>query len=239
MIHDSHLAIGHTRWATHGGVTEKNAHPHLDCSQTIAVVHNGIIENFGELKTELQKKGHLFLSETDTEVIPHLIEAYLKKEGFATSVRDAFNRLKGMNAIVVAYAPSAEIIAAKTGSPLVVGVGDNELFIASDTAGIVKHTKNVIFLDDNQMVILGKGLKVLTLPEGKEIKPDMQKLTWSFENTVKGEFPHFLLKEIYEQPKVIENIALNYDSQITNLAKLIDQAFGTFMLGCGTHRMQD
>src|SRR5581483_961306 len=123
----SSLGIGHTRWATHGGVTVANAHPHLDCTKTIAVIHNGIVENYQEIKEDLLQKGHTFLSETDTEVIPHLIEEYLKKEGFASAVRDAFNRLQGLNAIVVAYSPSSEIVAAKTGSPLVVGVGENEL----------------------------------------------------------------------------------------------------------------
>lgn len=231
---NSFLGIGHTRWATHGGVTEENAHPHLDCTKTIAVVHNGIIENFQELKKDLVHKGHIFHSETDTEIIPHLIEENIKTKGFASSVRDTFNSLQGMNAIVVAFAPSAEIIAAKTGSPLVAGIGEDELLIASDAAGIVKHTKNVIFLEDKQMVILGKGLKLFTLPEGKEIKPHIQKLTWKFEDTVKGEYPHFLIKEIYEQPRVLRNVALSYQEDTKILAKLIQDAYGTFMLGCGT-----
>jgi len=164
----SSLGIGHTRWATHGGVTEKNAHPHLDCTKTIAVVHNGIVENFQELKTDLISKGHRFISETDTEVIPHLIEENLKREGFSSSVRDAFNVLKGLNAVVVANAVSMEIIAAKTGSPLIAGIGNGELFIASDASAIVKHTKDVIFLKDNEMVIMGKDIQLISLPEGKK-----------------------------------------------------------------------
>ncbi len=230
----STIGIGHTRWATHGGVTVANAHPHLDCIKTVAVIHNGIIENFEELKTDLIKKGHVFLSETDTEVVPHLIEQYLKKEGFASAVRDAFNQLKGLNAIVVAYAPSQEIVAAKTGSPLVIGIGKNEFFVASDAVGILRHTNKVIFLEDNQMVILGKGLKLISLPKGQEIKPKTQALTWKFEEAQKGKFEHFLLKEIHEQPHVIENIALNYSNEAKNLSSLIDKAFGTFLLGCGT-----
>jgi glutamine---fructose-6-phosphate transaminase (isomerizing) len=230
----STLGIGHTRWATHGGVTEKNAHPHMDCTKTIAVVHNGIVENFQELKLELIKKGHKFISETDTEVIPHLIEENLKHEGFSSSVRDAFDVLKGLNAVVVANAVSKEIVAAKTGSPLIAGVGDGELFVASDASAIVKHTKKVIFLEDNQMVILGGGLKLISLPDGKEIKPKIHTLDWEFEETVKGKYKHFLIKEINEQPRVIENIALNYTEEISHLAKLIKEAFGTFMLGCGT-----
>ncbi|MBA3724746.1 MAG: isomerizing glutamine--fructose-6-phosphate transaminase, partial [Candidatus Levybacteria bacterium] len=230
----SSLAIGHTRWATHGGVTIENAHPHLDCNQHIAVVHNGIIENFQELKESLARKGHTFTSETDSEVIAHLIEDNLKDTGFATATRNAFNMLSGMNAIVVAYSPSKEIVAAKTGSPLVVGIGKDEYFIASDASGIAPHTKKVVFLADNQMAILGKSFKLIQLPDGQEIKPEITKLTWEFENAVKGDFPHFLLKEIYEQPKVIDNIALTYKEPTQQLAKLIKNAYGTFMVGCGT-----
>lgn len=230
----SSLAIGHTRWATHGGVTVANAHPHLDCTKSIAVVHNGIVENFQGLKEDLIRKGHKFVSETDTEVIPHLIEENLKHEGFSSSVRDAFNILNGLNAVVVANAVSKEIVAAKTGSPLVVGIGNGELFVASDASAIVKHTKKVIFLEDNQMVILGEKLKLISLPDGLEIKPNVHTLDWKFQVSEKGKYKHFLLKEINEQPRVIENIALNYTTEINHLAKLIKDAFGTFLLGCGT-----
>ncbi len=231
----SSLALGHTRWATHGGVTINNAHPHLDCDKHIAVVHNGIIENFQELKKELVKKGHTFHSETDTEIIPHLIEEEMKhQKGFATAVRYTFNKLHGMNAIVVAYAPSREIVAAKNGSPLAIGIGKDEFFIASDAAGISQYTKNVIFLADNHMIILGDTIKLLKLPDGKETTPDITKLTWHFENADIGNYPHFLLKEINEQPKVIETIARTYTKQTKQLSQLIDKAFGTFMLGCGT-----
>lgn len=236
----SSLSIGHTRWATHGGATIENAHPHVDCKKELSVVHNGIIENFQELKDQLLKQGHTFKSETDTEVIPHLIEEHLKTKGFATAVRDTFNKLRGMNAIVVAYAPSKEIVAAKTGSPMCIGIGKDEYFIASDAAGIVKHTKKLIFLEDKHMVIAGsaaKGksyLKLLSLPDGKEITPEIHTLNWKFEDAEKGKYEHFLLKEINEQPRVITNIALNYQTETKQLAKLIHDAYGTFMLGCGT-----
>lgn len=230
----SSLGIGHTRWATHGGVTNSNAHPHLDCSKQIAVIHNGIIENFEAIKKALIKKGHIFISETDTEIVPHLIEENLKSMGFATAVKKAFLTLTGMNAIVVAYTPSKEIVAAKTGSPLVIGLGDDEFFVASDAAGIVRHTKKVIFLADNQMVILGDKLKLLQLPFGKEITPEITKLDWNFENSQKGKYKHFFLKEVHEEPKVIENIALTYGEQTKKLAEQIEKAFGTFLLGCGT-----
>ena len=206
----------------------------MDCTKTIAVVHNGIVENFQELKEELIEKGHKFISETDTEVIPHLVEENLKHEGFSSSVRDAFNLLKGLNAVVIANAVSKEIVAAKTGSPLICGIGDGELLVASDASAIVKHTKKVIFLEDNQMVILGEKLKLISLPDGKEIKSNIHTLDWEFEDAKKGKFKHFLLKEISEQPRVIENIVLNYAEEINHLAKLIKEAFGTFMLGCGT-----
>lgn len=230
----STLGIGHTRWATHGGVTVANAHPHLDCTQTIAVVHNGIVENFEELKKELIKKDHVFASETDTEVIPHLIEENLKKQGFASSVRDAFNRLKGMNAVVVANAASSEIIAAKTGSPLIAGISEDGFFIASDATGIIKHTKKVLFLKDKEMVILGKKLQLLSLPKGKKLTPKIEVVNWQAEDASKGEYRHFMLKEIYEQPKVIRNIANNYDDSINRLIQIIKGAKGTFFIGAGT-----
>ncbi len=230
----SSLGIGHTRWATHGGVTEKNAHPHLDCTKTIAVVHNGIVENFEGLKKNLIKKGHKFISETDTEVIPHLIEENLKKVGFSSAVRDSFNALQGLNAIVVAYAPSKEIVACKNGSPVVIGVGNDGLYIASDAAGIVKHTRQALFLEDNQMAILGKTLTLIGLPKGEKLTPAFHQLDWKFEETEKGTYKHFLIKEIHEEPKVIESIAINYAQQAKKLALMIDNAFGTFMLGCGS-----
>ncbi|MBI2598895.1 glutamine--fructose-6-phosphate transaminase (isomerizing), partial [Candidatus Curtissbacteria bacterium] len=231
---NSHIALGHTRWATHGGVTRANAHPHLDCSGQIAVVHNGIVENFQDLKDELSGKGHKFISETDTEVIPHLIEEFLKKEGFASAVRDTFNKLKGLNAIVVMSSQSSEIIAAKNGSPLVAGIGKEEFFIASDAVGIVKHTKKVVFIEDNQMAILGNGLKLIALPKGQVIKPAFHNIDWKFEETEKGQFKHFFLKEIYEQPKVLENIAINSGGTIQKIADLIKKAFGTFFVACGS-----
>jgi glucosamine--fructose-6-phosphate aminotransferase (isomerizing) len=177
---DTSMGIGHTRWATHGGVTEANSHPHLDCTQQIAVVHNGIIENYETLKKELMKKGHTFLSGTDTEVIPHLIEENLKKHSFPDAVRISFNSLHGLSAIVVLDTKSNTLIAAKNGSPLVIGVGKNEFFVASDATGIIPHTKKVIFLEDNQMIILGREITLLKLPTGDKIQPKIEVLDWEF-----------------------------------------------------------
>ena len=230
----SQLAIGHTRWATHGGVTVAYAHPHLDCKNEIAVIHNGIIENFSSIKENLSKKSHIFKSETDTEIVSHLIEEFSKTEGFSFAVRDAFNSLKGLNAIVVVCRYSREIVAAKTGSPLVVGIGNNELFIASDVSGIVKHTRKMLFLKDNEMVILGDDVELISLPNGNKIHPRFETVDWKIEDVDKGEYPHFMIKEIYEQPTVIRNITQNYEDQILSLARIIKKAHGTFFIGAGT-----
>ncbi|HSA84376.1 MAG TPA: glutamine--fructose-6-phosphate transaminase (isomerizing), partial [Patescibacteria group bacterium] len=253
----STIGIGHTRWATHGGVTVANAHPHLDCTGTIALIHNGIVENFQELKKELLAKGHQFKSETDTEIIVHLLEENLKAAvTFTQAMQQTFNALSGLNAVVALNSRTNEIIAAKNGSPLLVGIGDTpgEYFLASDATGIIKHTKKVIFLEDNQLVSLrgavatkqsqddgrdrhapsSLAMTLYSLPDGKEITPHITTLDWDFTEAEKGTFPHFLLKEIHEQPKVIEHIALTYQTQTKQLAELIKKAYGTFMLGCGT-----
>lgn len=231
----SSMGIGHTRWATHGGVTDKNAHPHFDCTKEIAVLHNGIIENYLEIKEDLQKKGHSFISETDTEVFAHLVEENLKKEGFASSVRDAFNNIRGLNAIVVAYAPSKEIIAAKTGSPLVVGRDKDEIYLASDTAGIIRHTRNILFLKDNEMVIIGdNAIQLVSLHDGKKLTAQFEQVDWKVEDVTMGKYPHFMLKEIYEQSKVIRAVVENHAEQVADLAKLVTSAKGTFFIGAGT-----
>ncbi len=230
----STIGIGHTRWATHGGVTLANAHPHMDCKNELAVMHNGIIENFQELKNELIAAGHIFKSETDTEVMAHLVEENLRTQEFSEAFRNAFNSLKGLNAIIALYGPSEEIIAAKNGSPLLVGIGKDEFFIASDASGIIKYTKNVVFLEDNQMVALGKNLKLFSLPDGQEISPTINHLDWDFEETEKGNYPHFLIKEIHEEPGVLENNLMYYSEHAKSLANLIKQSYGAFMLGCGT-----
>ena len=228
----SSLALGHTRWATHGGVTRVNAHPHVDCSGTIAVVHNGIIENWQELKKNLRKK-HRFVSETDTEVVVHMIEEDVKEIPLRIAVRKVFNKLSGLNAVVVLA--NGELIAAKNGSPLVVGIGKNEYFIASDAAAILPHTKKVIFLRDYQMVSVNTyGVKVFDLATGGEIKPKIEILDWKLQEAELGKFTHFMLKEIYEQPKVLRNIAENSTDEITGLCKLIKKAHGTFFIGAGT-----
>ncbi len=231
----SNLAIGHTRWATHGGVTVANAHPHPDCKKEIAVVHNGIVENYVELKNALIKKGHKFISETDTEVISHLIEENLKgSDGFATSVRKTFNQLRGLNAIVVAYAPSSEIVAVKNGSPLVVGLGEDEFYLASDISSFIEKTRKVIFLKDNEMVILGRDIELISVSSGKKLKILPETVTWKFELSSKGKFHYVMIKEIYEHPIIIRNIAKNYEYEVKSMAVIVKKARGTFFIGAGT-----
>lgn len=232
---ESTVGIGHTRWATHGGVTQVNAHPHLDCTGSLAILHNGIIENYLEIKEELFAKGHTFKSETDTEVVPHLVEDYVKQNmDFATAFRKAFNRLTGLNAIVATYAPSREIVAAKTGSPLVVGVGEGELFLASDAAGIIKHTRKLLFMKDGEMVMLGDQLQLISLETGETLTPHIEEIDWKIEDVTMGEYPHFMVKEIHEQAGIVRNIASTYEDQILRMSKTIGEAFGTYFIGAGT-----
>lgn len=231
----STIGIGHTRWATHGGITTANAHPHLDCSSEVALLHNGIIENYEQIKHELQQKKHHFVSETDTEVAVHLIEEYLKESpDFPESVRLAFQRLTGLNAIVVMYSLTDQVVAAKTGSPLVVGKGANGLYIASDASGIVKHTKHVAFLKDKEMVVLNKDVTGVSVLDGSQVPITFETITWKIEEADKGSFPHFMIKEISEQPKVIRNIAQTFSDQIDDLSDVVKDAKGTFFIGAGT-----
>ncbi len=233
-LSQSTIGIGHTRWATHGGVTVENAHPHTDCKSEIAVVHNGIVENYITLKKELLSLNHTFLSDTDTEVIVHLIEENLKKHEFSEAVRISFKRLEGLSAIVVIDSATHTLVAAKNGSPLVIGIGKDEFFVASDAVGILSHTKNVVFLEDNQMAILSSSLDFKEIETGNSIQPEVTKLSWVFEEAEKGNHKHFFIKEIHEEPKVIENIALHSLPSVKKLTDDIEKAFGTFLIACGS-----
>lgn len=228
------LAIGHTRWATHGGVTVKNAHPHLDCKKQLALVHNGIFENYETIKQVLIRKGHKIVSQTDTEIIVHLIEEELKTHGFATAVRLAFSQMKGLNAIVVINAVSKEIIACKNGSPLIIGKGKDEYYISSDTSSLLPHTSTICVIKDNEMAILGEQLKVVSLPTGTEIKPVFEKVEWSLKEHTKGKYKHFFIKEINEEAEVIQRIAKNALEGTKVMADYINKGFGTFIVACGS-----
>lgn len=229
------LAIGHTRWATHGGVTDINAHPHLDCKKEIAVIHNGIFENYEGFKKKLIAKGHGFISETDTEVLPHLIEDSVKTNSFSEAVRKTFNKMEGLNAIIVINTKSNEIVAARNGSPLVMGFGKGENFLASDASALLPYTHNVYFLDDNEMAILtGKSVKILNVKTGKSKTIKVQKLNWKIAQGEKGRYPNFMLKEIYEQPKILSEIASQKNSETEKIARMIKKSRGSYLVGCGT-----
>lgn len=233
----SNIALAHTRWATHGGVTDENAHPHLDCKNQIAVIHNGIIENYQELKYKLSKNNHSFKSETDTEVVSHLIEDELVTCNIKKSVFSVFKSLHGSNAICVLDLKSESIFACRNGSPLVVGFNDknNEYFLASDVPAFLKYTNKVHFLEDGQAVKITKnGIKIYDIKSEKEIKPNINTLDWKLEDAQKGGYPHFLIKEINEQPKTILNTSLINQDSITKLSKLIKKSEKIVFVGCGT-----
>ncbi len=201
------IGLGHTRWATHGRPTEENAHPHTDCTGDLVVVHNGIIENYLALKEKLLAEGHLFRSETDTEVIAHLIEKYLKQErDIEMATRRALNDVSGAYAIGVLWkGDPARIVGAKCASPLVVGLGQGDFFFASDIPAILNHTRNVLFLNDEEMVVLSRdGVQITTL-QGEPVQHAVEKVLWSSILAEKGGYKHFMLKEIYEQPRAVRD----------------------------------
>ena len=195
------IGIGHTRWATHGAPSETNAHPHFDCNHKIALVHNGIIDNYMQLKSRLILDGHKFTSETDTEVLVHLIEMFYTDD-MDFAIRKALSLVKGtFGILVLSTLEPNKLFAAKRGSPLVIGVGDGETFIASDGSALVEHTRNVIYLEDDEMVVIDSdGAKIKTL-EDEIVMKSVEKLPFDLTHIQKEGFPHFMLKEIFEQPK--------------------------------------
>ncbi len=242
------LAMAHTRWATHGGVTPENAHPHVSCDGKIIVVLNGIIENYEELREELKAKGHRFVSTTDTEVIPHLIEEEMKQDAgkrtkgegdspvdFAAAVRRACLKFEGRFGIVAMHADSSLLVAARTGSPLIVGVAPDGYFIASDTPAFLSYTQTVQYLDDGEMVVTdGTSILFSDLKTGQERTKRQIAITWSAAEAQKGEYEHFMLKEIMEQKQSIARAVDQDENQIETLARAILDAQGTFLVGCGT-----
>ena len=204
----STTAIGHTRWATHGKPSDENAHPHR--SKSIVLVHNGIIENYLDLKEKLIEKGYEFKSETDTEVLCHLIEEYVKRYPFEDAIREALKEVKGAYALVIVKEDEpGKIIGARKDSPLVVGLGDGELFLASDVPAFLNYSRDVVFIDDGEMVILSdKGL-VIKGPDGSPVQREVKSVPWSLSMAEKGGYSHFMLKEIYEQPRAIGDTLRN------------------------------
>ena len=231
------LAIGHSRWATHGEVTQENAHPHFTEDKEIVLIHNGIFENYLEIKKDLEGKNHKFTSQTDTEVIAHLIEEYNKTNTFEESVKKAVKDIHGRYAIVVITKNSGEMIAARKGSPLILGVGENqnEYYVASDIPAFLPYTKQVIYLDDNQMAIVSnQEIKFFDTNLHQEIEKRIIEIDIDVESAEKGEFPHFMLKEIMEQKDTL-NRAINQTADIIEkVAAEILNSKETYLVGCGT-----
>ncbi len=228
-------ALGHTRWATHGDVTDINAHPHLDCTKKLAVIHNGIVENYQEIKEELLKKGHQFVSETDTEVIAHLIEEKSKFKKINEAIFETFKTLRGSNAIAVLDLNSQTIIACRNGSPLVIGLGTSQYFLASDVPAFLKETNKVYFLNDGEAVVLSKtGVRLFDIDSEKEKVLAPQTLDWKLEDAEKSGYPHFLIKEIYEQLKTIPKTASINEKAIVQIVNTIKSGYKVVLTGCGT-----
>ncbi len=226
--------IGHTRWATHGEPSQVNAHPHCDCSGHITVVHNGIITNYRALRQRLMTEGHHFTSETDTEVIPHLIEKYYAGN-LEEAVASALVDIEGSYAIIVLRAGEPKLVAARKESPLIIGLDDRGYFVASDAPAILDYTNRVIYLDDGEMATITPG-NIRIRHDGKEITKPEHKVTWSVEDAKKGGYAHFMLKEIHEQPRVIRDTIGEYISlteSIVNLADA-DTQEGLQIVACGT-----
>jgi glutamine---fructose-6-phosphate transaminase (isomerizing) len=240
----SQLALGHTRWATHGGVTEANAHPHLDCQGRLAVIHNGIIENHEELKRDLVASGHRFESQTDTEVVCHLLEDELREpsesgtldERLVQAVMRVFRRLEGLSAISV-LDPEAECIAAaKNGSPLVLGWGEDGNFLSSASSALLQHTRRLTFVEDGQAAVLNAdGVAIYDVETGREqTDARIWDIAWQEEIAELEGYPHFMLKEIHEQPSVLRRLASERVRDAEQLAQAILAASTVHLFGCGS-----
>ena len=241
---DGLYGIGHTRWATHGRPTEENAHPHRDCTGEIVVVHNGIIENYVELKNQLLAEGHKFITETDTEIIAHLVEKFSKDASLEDAVLKTVKVMTGAYAMVVVSAKDPnKIVAARLGPPIVVGLGDNEFFVASDIPAILQHTRSIFFLGDGEMAVLTpQGVRLFDF-ESHPISRSPQHITWDPIMAEKGGFKHFMQKEIFEQPRAVRDTLLGRISQETghvflDKMDITEEEFRNFhdlkIVACGT-----
>jgi glutamine---fructose-6-phosphate transaminase (isomerizing) len=233
----SSIGFGHTRWATHGGVTESNAHPHLDCSGQIAVIHNGIIENFQELRDALASGGHRFTSETDSEVIAHMLEERTRADGALTveGFRDEFDRLDGLSAVIALDYRTGKLFAAKRVSPLVLGSGPNAITIASDQIALEGQASGIMPLEDDQLVeISSAGVGLYSRHSLQAVDLCWQAMTLEHRSIDLGGYPDFMSKEMAEQPDVLERIARTSNGEVQVMADAIRDSYGTFLVGCGT-----
>jgi len=238
---EGRMGIAHTRWATHGGVSERNSHPHRDCTNRFAVAHNGIIENYQELRNYLISEGHNFLSETDTEVISHLIEQMVIKDGrnLKKAVMDVSDKIEGRNAFIVLDAFNNEMIASRKGSPLIVGIKgssdeEKEVFIASDIPAFLEHTNKVMYIDDGEGVIINGSPLFFRLSDGLPVDKRLITIDWSPGQAEKGDYDHYMLKEIMEQKESIRRAANQNPEELMKVAQMINEAKGVFFIGCGT-----
>ena len=233
------IGIGHTRWATHGAPLEINAHPHLDCTGEIAVVHNGIIENFDELRTDLENHGHIFKSKTDTEVIPHLIEEILKNNhslSLKDAVLEAVKKLQGSYAIAVISSKEPDkIVCARNESPLVVGINEKDTFFASDIPAFLPLTNKAVIVDDGELVTISFGeVEIKKIADGKIVAREPKIIEWSPEMAVKQGYPHFMIKEIHEQPKCLRNTLRAQEHYVELMSTFLDRAKDVYLVACGT-----
>jgi len=233
------VGIGHTRWSTHGPPTDENAHPHVDCNREIAVVHNGIIENYQELRDELSTAGHEFRSDTDTEVVPHLIEA-ARQRGLdpEAAVRDAISQLEGSYAVAVVMQGEDTIFAARNDSPLVLGIGDDAYYLASDVPAFRDHTDRVVYLADGEFATVSADGWVVTDPGGDRVEKTIDTVDWDPEETGKSGYDHFMLKEIHEQPRALRQCLRGRVNELAGTVDLGDlgdlSPRGVHFVACGT-----
>jgi glutamine---fructose-6-phosphate transaminase (isomerizing) len=241
---DGEYGIGHTRWATHGRPTEENAHPHRDCTGRIVVVHNGIIENYLDLKHQLQSEGHVFVTETDTEIVAHLVERETKDDGLENAVRRALLYMRGLFALVLISADDPnKIVTVRNGPPIVVGLGENEFFVASDIPAVLAHTRDVVFLGDEEMAVITHGGVEFTDYSGRAVSKKSTRVSWDPVMAEKAGYKHFMLKEIFEQPMAIKETVLGRASVETGRVflheiQIPDEALRAVervvVLACGT-----
>jgi glucosamine--fructose-6-phosphate aminotransferase (isomerizing) len=241
---EGEYGIGHTRWATHGRPTEENAHPHRDCTGRIVVIHNGIIENYLDLKAQLQKEGHRFVTETDTEIVAHLVEREMKDDGLENAVRRSLLHMRGLFALVLISADDPDkIVTVRNGPPIVVGLGDNEFFVASDVPAILAHTRDVVFLGDEEMAVITPQGVEFTDYAGRAVSKKSTRVTWDPVMAEKAGYKHFMLKEIFEQPMAVKETVLGRASVETGRVflheiEIPDQALReverVVILACGT-----
>jgi glucosamine--fructose-6-phosphate aminotransferase (isomerizing) len=234
------LGLGHTRWATHGAVTEENAHPHLDCAGRFAIVHNGIVSNAVALRRALAIAGHYVRSQTDTEVIAHLVEDEARHAGPGTAALmgatiAAFRKLQGLNAFAVLDAATGSITAAKNGSPLVIGFGESGHFLASDPSALIEHTRRMTFVDDGQAVLLTRErVRLFDIESGRELEPEIVLASWEAGSADRGDHPDYMTKEIHEQPELLRRLAVESRADAQALARRIGESDDVFVTGCGS-----